>query len=166
MKPELIKNFIESNFFNWDDLNNLIKNHPKHLIKFVNKDGGKELFDENILKQKEGATLNFTNTQTVKKEFQQLVDYFVLKQPILKNAKVWDVQIYASWGNELFSFVPHFDPAYNFILQCEGSCRWDVSHAFHEVLQPRDLIYIPKNWVHQCFPLSNRISLSFSFWGL
>lgn len=164
MKPELIKNFIESNIFNWDDLNNLIKNHPKHLIKFLNKDGGKDLFDENILKEKEGSTLIFTNTQTVKKEFQQLVDYFKLKKPILKNTKLWDVQIYASFGNGLFSFVPHFDSAYNFILQCEGSSKWNVYHAFHEVLQPRDLVFIPKNWVHECIPLTSRISLSFSFW--
>jgi len=88
MKPELIKNFIDTNIFNWDDLNNLIKNHPKHLIKFLNKDGGKDLFDENILKEKKGSTLIFTNTQTVKKEFQQLVDYFKLKKTILKKSVI------------------------------------------------------------------------------
>jgi ribosomal protein L16 Arg81 hydroxylase len=163
MKPFLIKNFIENNIFSWEDLTSLIKIHPKQCMKFIDKDGQKEVFNETYLTS-EGATLVITDTQHVKKEFQVLADFFKLKVPLLKSAKLWDVQIYASWGNSLFSFKPHFDKGFSFILQCEGSSKWNVNHAFHEILHPRDLIFIPKNWVHDCSPQSNRISLSFSFW--
>jgi ribosomal protein L16 Arg81 hydroxylase len=163
MKPFYVKSFINTNIFNWNDFNFLIKNHDKNNI---------QLIDKKCIKQR-GITENdnlsdkiiiFINTQHYKKEFEHLANFFKLKEPELNKSLTWDVHIYVSPEENCGSLKPHFDEADNFILQCEGVSRWIVPNFFDIILEPGDIAFIPKYCVHQCIPLSKRISLSFSFW--
>ena len=163
IKPFFIKNLINKNIFNWKDFEYLLKNHPKNKIETVDKNGFKTQGvsnDETFIEK----NVIFTNTWNYKKEFSTLKDFFMLKIPELNNFLGWDVHIYTGHENNCRSFGPHFDKAYNFILQTEGNSRWIVDNGFDIILNPGDVIFIPKHCVHECKPLTKRISLSFPFW--
>lgn len=163
MKPFYIKNLIKKNVFDWDDFNFLLKNHPKHLIELIDKDGNKQKGiseNENL----NGKNLIFTKTWNYKKDFETLKDFFKLNVLELNKSIDWDVHVYTGHEDNCRSFGPHFDKADNFILQTEGKSNWILKDAFNIILEPGDIIFIPKLWVHECKPLSKRISLSFPFW--
>ena len=157
-----IKNFISKNIFNWDDFNFLLKNHPINFIETIN-----EFNEKNFIKDKESLenkSVIISNAFNVKKEFSFLVDFFKLKIPLLNNCNKNDVHVYASFSKKSKSFKLHKDNAHNFILQTEGKSHWIVKDMFNIILEPNDIIYIPKMVEHECIPLGKRISLSFPFW--
>jgi len=101
-------------------------------------------------------------------------------ESIVKKSAV-DVHIYC--GNKKSkSFYPHCDMADNFIIQQTGKSYWKVykeysmnvekcniikdekelSLDYECVLEPGDLIYIPKSRFHLAQPLEKRLSLSFA----
>ncbi len=163
MKPFYIKKLINKNIFDWNDFDFLLKNHPREFLELIDKNGNKI---ENISKNENFNEKNiiFNNTYNYKKEFFTLKEFFKLKVPELNNYKKWDVHIYTGHENNCRSFGPHFDIADNFIIQVQGKSRWVVSHSFDIILEPYDVIFVPKYWVHECIPLGKRISLSFAFW--
>jgi len=158
-----IKNFISKNIFNWTDFKSLMKDHPINFIETIN-----ELNEKDFIKNKKSLknkSVIISNTINVKKEFLYLINFFKLKIPILNNSNENDVHIYASFSKKSKSFKSHKDSSYTFILQTEGKSRWIVKNMFDIILEPNDLIYIPKMVEHECIPMGKRISLSFPFWG-
>ncbi len=97
------------------------------------------------------------------------------------NKRSCDVHIYC--GNEKSkSFFAHYDLADNFIIQQTGRTKWKVFKEcasdmkeqknikdkkkltldYECILEPGELIYIPKERYHYAKPLEKRISLSFA----
>jgi ribosomal protein L16 Arg81 hydroxylase len=162
MNPFYIKNFISENIFDWNDFNNLLKNHQKNLIETIDQNRIKKyILDNEDLNNK---TVIFSNVLNYKKEFNYLINFFKLKVPELKKSFKNDVHVYAGLNETSKSFGEHFDQSANFILQTEGKSRWVISNFLDVVMEPGDIVYIPKLYVHECIPLTKRISLSFPFW--
>jgi len=163
MKPFCIKNLINKNIFDWDDFNFLLKNHPKDFIELIDKEGNKKkglLENEDIT----GKNVIFTKAFNYKKEFEILKDFFKLKVLELNKSFDWDVHVYTGHEDNCRSFGAHYDKADNFIVQTEGESNWILKDSFTTVLKPGDALFIPKLWIHECKPLTKRISLSFPFW--
>jgi hypothetical protein len=93
-----------------------------------------------------------------------------------------DVHIYGGLNTHCKSFKIHNDSPNNLIVQLEGTCEWfiyneRINHSINldsdenltlvikTVLEPGDAIFIPKNQLHRCNPLSKRISASIPFFG-
>jgi ribosomal protein L16 Arg81 hydroxylase len=162
MNPFYVKKLINENIFDWNDFNNLLKNHQKNLIETIDQNRiKKEISNNEDLNNK---TIIFSKVLNFKKEFNSLVDFFKLKVPELKKSVRNDVHIYAGLNEVSKSFGEHFDQSANFILQTEGKSRWVISSFLDVVMEPGDVVYIPKLYVHECIPLTKRISLSFPFW--
>jgi len=162
MNPFYVKKFINQNIFNWDDFNNLLKTHKKSLIETIdqNRVKNKILNNEDL----NNKTIIFSKVLNHKKEFEYLTNFFKLKIPELNKSIRNDVHIYAGLNEVSKSFGEHFDQSANFILQTEGKSRWIVSSFLDVVMEPGDVVYIPKLYAHECIPLTKRISLSFPFW--
>ena len=144
--PYVERNFVKKELVNWVDFNYLLKNHPSEHTDIIKK--------HNYI---------FNTSKEYKKEFLSIKETLTHKIKDIQNAKTWDVHIYVSIDN-LRSFPLHFDDANNVIIQSEGKSRWVVPHYFDVILEPGDMVWIPKFITHCCFPSTKRISLSFTFW--
>ena len=162
MNPFYVKKFINQNIFNWNDFNNLLESHQKSLIETIDQNRiKKEILNNEDLNNK---TIIFSKTLNYKKEFEYLINFFKLKVPELNKSIRNDVHIYAGLDEISKSFGEHFDKSANFILQTEGKSRWVISSFLDVVMEPGDVLYIPRLYVHECIPLTKRISISFPFW--
>jgi ribosomal protein L16 Arg81 hydroxylase len=92
-----------------------------------------------------------------------------------------DFHLYGGLSANAQSFPPHNDFATNYIVQLDGSCEWTIynerataEEAYNyviypvdqltvrtvQILNPGDVIYIPRGVHHSCRPLGKRLSLS------
>ncbi len=162
MEPIFFRNFINTSVFNFDELNELYKNHPNDQIELLKnrkkfKPCRRDLVDYQ-------STLIFIGAAGVKEEFLNLKKVFELKFPQIKKATSWDVHIYSSYSGEAKSYNIHRDKADNIILQTEGLSKWYLPGFFDKTLSTGDMLWIPKETNHGCVPINRRISLSFAFW--
>lgn len=163
MKPFLKKQFVKSNFFTWNNFHEVLKKCPESFIETIdpkgNKHSGRRYIDQHTF------IISFAK---------RLWDFSSIKNKIKKDKLFqlnkrhynWDAHIYGcSKGNER-SFSKHNDAAHNFIVQCEGVCKWIVDGLGEKILSPGDMIAVPAQCNHECIPLSKRLSISFPFWDL
>ena len=154
-KPYFIKNFIQKDILNWSDIEKLSKNYPAEYVGVINRDNAEQAWNGEL---KEENSYIFRRTRGFKRDFETIYNFLKIKDNLQVNSN-WDVHIYTSF-NKGKSFKKHNDKASNFIIQCQGECRWIVEMAFDIILKKGDLIYIPYEWYHQCLPLTKRISIS------
>jgi ribosomal protein L16 Arg81 hydroxylase len=164
VEPFIERSFLKKEIFSWNDFNDCLQNHPKQSLELIDKQGQKFIASENPNLNVNDFNVIFTSAKHVKKEFEEIQKFLKLKMPHLNNSYDWDTHIYTGHQEGCNSFGLHFDTADNFILQVIGKSRWIVPHYIDTVLNPGDLIWIPRFVVHGCQPLSKRISLSFPFW--
>jgi ribosomal protein L16 Arg81 hydroxylase len=162
MNPFYVKNLINKNLFNWKDFEFLLKNHEKKYVEIINQNHIKKCITNN--ENLENKTVIISKVLNYKKEYGDLVNFFKLKVPELNNSLSNDVHVYIGVNEKSKSFGEHCDKSANFILQTEGKSRWIVSNFLDVILEPGDAIYIPKLQMHECLPITKRISLSFPFW--
>ena len=161
MKPFFQKNFIDSKFFTWEDFDEVLRRCPEDFIKTIdpkgNKHPGSKYIDQHTF------IISFGK---------KLWDFSSVKNKIKKNKWFqldrrhynWDAHIYGCSKKNEKSFSQHRDAAHNFIVQCEGVCKWIVEGLDEQILTPGDMVAIPSECNHQCIPMSKRLSVSFPFW--
>ena len=161
-QPKFFSKFINTSVFNFNELHNLFKKHPKDNIEMIYNNQKYRPYVEELLDYK--SSLIFTNSAYIKEVFSDLKKVFELKFPQIKKAAKWDVHIYSSYSGQSTSFNVHVDTADNIILQTEGLSKWHLPNYFDKTLTTGDMLWIPKGIKHGCKPLNRRISLSFAFW--
>lgn len=91
-----------------------------------------------------------------------------------------DLHVYGGFGEEMFSFPPHFDNHSVMVFQVLGECPWVIYNNQHSTLildnrtlnpnkltpyievnmTPGDFLYIPERWIHFASPKGERLSLT------
>lgn len=160
-KPSYESKFITNSILNFQELDFIIQNINSNCIESITKEGKKPFLN---LDKNSKDSLIISNALNTKSIFQNFVNVFKEKYPILKKMLRHDVHIYAGFSKDSFVFPVHVDNSYTIILQTEGNCKWVLPKDFEVDLECGDIIFIPKGTEHGCIPYSERISLSFAFW--
>ena len=158
IKPYVVKNFIDTQLFNWEEFEILKKDLSKKNIELI-ENGERIVYADNLDKNLDDYSLVFTGCRDAKKEFHTLHDFFKLKVPTL--SEDWDAHIYTGHTDKPTSFKMHFDMADNFILQCAGKSRFFVPNYFDVIVEPGDLSWVPRYVPHVMVQLGRRLSISF-----
>tara|TARA_R100001132_G_C3212107_1_gene54568 strand:- start:44 stop:562 length:519 start_codon:yes stop_codon:yes gene_type:complete len=164
--PFVKKKFLKPGFFTWEDFNKVLKKcqnsylYKNYFVETIGPEGDKHLswpLDNNTFIISNSRELwDFSFIKNKVKKYKWFAEY-------IKNDK-WDVHIYGCRKGEGISFPRHNDKAHNFIVQCEGQCRWIVEGLGENILSPGDMLSIPYLCHHECIPLGKRLSVSLPFW--
>jgi len=161
MKPIYEPKFINTSVLDFEELEIILNNFEPSSIELINNN-----FKEPFVLEKfnENSSVIVSNARRVKPIFNNLINVFKEKFPILKSCKSYDVHIYASPSNKSSTFGTHVDTSHTIILQTQGLCKWVLPNNFEKIIECGDILWLPKGTIHGCIPLSKRISLSFAFW--
>lgn len=188
-KPHFFPSSVSVGIFSSDEIERLINNTAltgnnlrlfKDTIELKSAKvpglWNKELTDLQVIQDALSAGYGFsiTNVSRVNKDINSVCE--VIERSYRETNT--DAHIYS--GNE--SFIAHWDPPDNFILQQSGHCRWIVYNEcateielqvdkilrrepsltvdIEVMLNPGDVLFIPKHRYHKCIPQGDRLSIS------
>jgi hypothetical protein len=187
-QPFLIKDFIDTSFFGWKDLEQLINFRPLLTDnRFIAVNGGRSewpyrdwlsdvnTFPVNIIKEQiQTGACYLKDMSRCKKEVNDLVKYFSEQNDCPTDAHIY----FSLVVNNNDSFGIHCDESHNFILQIEGETyvkAWTTTihngrrivdevaadPVVDDTLKPGDLLYVPVWHYHQFISKTKRLSISF-----
>ncbi len=84
-------------------------------------------------------------------------------QYILKKLKLKHAHLYMNLLGNTPTFGPHSDPVDVWFWQVKGSTKWIIEDKEEYLLEEGDLIYVPKNTLHNVIPLGPRAGISMSY---
>lgn len=133
-------------------------------IKFIKN------YNANVLGWEE-CLLNFNDSVLKKEEikikpFGFYVSHSAHKierlKPILDDLKLSIAHLYINISAQTENFGPHRDPDDVYFWQCQGITRWTIENSETYMLEPGDLIIVPKYVLHNVQALTPRIGISMS----
>ena len=178
---------VISDLISWKDIEYCINNPWSYWPRVLDKDTGKEIrlgksktYWFHKIPKKEEVVKHFKDGHTL-----QLGSYSVHNPTVNNLCKVIeeecdveaDMHVYCS-REKSSSFCAHWDSPSNFILQVEGQTGWKVFDRIgvygkvyekeenlgppiiDVILNPGDILYIPKMMYHKANPFEKRISIS------
>jgi len=83
-------------------------------------------------------------------------------QNVLKDLKCSIAHLYFNISTKAETFGKHKDTMDVYFWQCQGVTKWIIEDKDEVILNPGDLIYIPKEIYHSVIPLSPRLGISMS----
>jgi len=81
-------------------------------------------------------------------------------QNVLKDLKCSIAHLYFNISTKAETFGKHKDTMDVYFWQCQGVTKWIIEGKDEVILNPGDLIYIPKEIYHSVIPLSPRLGIS------
>ena len=81
---------------------------------------------------------------------------------VLKDLKCSIAHLYFNISTKAETFGKHKDTMDVYFWQCQGVTKWIIEDKDEVILNPGDLIYIPKGINHNVIPLSPRLGVSMS----
>jgi mannose-6-phosphate isomerase-like protein (cupin superfamily) len=81
---------------------------------------------------------------------------------VLKDLKCSIAHLYFNISIKAETFGKHKDTMDVYFWQCQGVTKWIIEDKDEVILNPGDLIYIPKEIYHSVIPLSPRLGISMS----
>ena len=81
-------------------------------------------------------------------------------KPLMKKLKAYDAHLYINFFPETKTFGKHKDTMDVAFWQVQGETEWTVEDKVY-ILNPGDLIYVPKGIEHSVHPLTIRAGISF-----
>ena len=82
---------------------------------------------------------------------------------ILKKLKLEHAHLYINLLGNTSTFGLHDDPVDVWFWQVKGSTKWIIENKEEYLLEEGDLIYIPKETLHNVEPLGPRAGISMSY---
>ena len=79
---------------------------------------------------------------------------------VLKDLKCNSAHLYFNIITKARTFGPHRDTMDVWFWQCQGKTKWVIENKKEYILNPGDLIFVPKNIQHEVVPLSPRAGIS------
>lgn len=159
VKPYYLPGFLKHSLLSWAEYEHALNTSEPHQIEWIDDNHEKHPYDK---KKIQNNTVILSGLKKHKLDYTLIKDFLALRDSI--PYQEWGLHAYASYKKGNVSFPSHWDFANNYIIQCEGRCRWILQGHFDIVLTKGDLIFIPAKCVHQCVPLEKRLSLSFPLW--
>jgi mannose-6-phosphate isomerase-like protein (cupin superfamily) len=90
---------------------------------------------------------------------------FILKEIENNNPNnSYSAHVYISLSKESKTFGKHKDESDVWYWQCIGSTQWKIfefNETISYILEPGDIIYVPRGIFHDVIPLSPRVGISF-----
>tara|TARA_Y100000389_G_C17409504_1_gene490055 strand:+ start:429 stop:842 length:414 start_codon:yes stop_codon:yes gene_type:complete len=83
-------------------------------------------------------------------------------KPILKDLNCNIAHLYFNITTKAETFGKHKDVMDVYFWQCQGATKWIIEDKDEVILNPGDLIFIPKGVHHNVIPLSPRLGVSMS----
>ena len=83
-------------------------------------------------------------------------------QNVLKDLKCSIAHLYFNISTKAETFGKHKDTMDVYFWQCQGVTKWIIEDKDEVILNPGDMIYIPKGINHNVIPLSPRLGVSMS----
>ena len=83
-------------------------------------------------------------------------------KPILKDLNCNIAHLYFNITTKAETFGKHKDVMDVYFWQCQGATKWIIEDKDKVILNPGDLIFIPKGVHHNVIPLSPRLGVSMS----
>jgi mannose-6-phosphate isomerase-like protein (cupin superfamily) len=83
-------------------------------------------------------------------------------KPILDDLKLTVAHLYFNVSTQKQNFGPHRDVDDVYFWQCQGITRWTIENKDVYILEPGDLITVPKNTLHNVEALTPRVGISMS----
>ena len=127
-------------------------------------------YNQNVISWSE-AFLNFDKSVHLNKDIKfNYPGFFVSHEgheienvkPVLKDLKCNYAHLYFNLTTKAPTFGKHKDTMNVYFWQCQGVTKWIIENDLEVILNPGDLIYIPKGVYHQVVPLSPRLGVSMS----
>jgi len=81
---------------------------------------------------------------------------------ILKDLNLKIAHLYFNVSIQENNFGPHKDPDDVYFWQCQGITQWTIENKDVYILEPGDLIIVPKNILHNVKALTPRVGISMS----
>lgn len=81
---------------------------------------------------------------------------------VLKDLKCSIAHLYFNISTKAETFGKHKDTMDVYFWQCQGVTKWIIEDKDEVILNPGDLIYIPRGINHNVIPLSPRLGVSMS----
>lgn len=81
---------------------------------------------------------------------------------VLKNLNCNAAHLYFNIATKAKTFGNHKDSMDVYFWQCQGVTKWIIDNKDEVILNPGDLIYVPKGVYHKVIPLSPRLGVSMS----
>ena len=83
-------------------------------------------------------------------------------KPIMKKLKVNTAHLYMNIAISIQGLGKHKDSMDVYFLQCQGKTKWIIEEKNVYILEPGDLLFVPKNVWHEVIPLTPRAGISMS----
>jgi mannose-6-phosphate isomerase-like protein (cupin superfamily) len=83
-------------------------------------------------------------------------------KPILNHLNCNEAHLYISLSTKSESFGKHRDDNDVYFWQCQGITKWVIENEKEYILEPGDLIFVPKNIYHTVISLTPRAGISMS----
>jgi mannose-6-phosphate isomerase-like protein (cupin superfamily) len=151
-------------------MNNVFKSSlsHKHIKKFLTKvpDWEQIIFNIDLNIQSKQLIKSFPDYGIVIHKIFNIEEVdFILKEIENNNPNnSYSAHIYISLSKESKTFGKHKDESDVWYWQCIGSTQWEIfqfNKTISYILEPGDIIYVPKGIFHDVTPLSSRVGISF-----